>query len=126
MKKRDMKEDCYQDMVSDLIVKVETILNQINNITSKYGIIKDVVLDKDLQKAFYLLELELATLSIMLRKMNENHFIIMSEELRRDINSIIHSNKFEYHNNELIYVYSKRGKEDISIKQILTFARSIL
>lgn len=126
MKKRDMKEDCYQDMISDLIVKVETILNQINNITSKYGIIKDVVLDKDLQKAFYLLELELATLSIMLRKMNENQFIMMTESLRRDINSIIHSNKFEYHNNDLIYVYSKRGKEDISIKQILAFARSIL
>ena len=48
------------------------------------------------------------------------------EDIRRDINSIIHSNKFEYHDHDRIYVYSQKGKEPVDLNNLLRFARSIL
>ncbi|WRK54113.1 hypothetical protein SD457_03395 [Coprobacillaceae bacterium CR2/5/TPMF4] len=56
----------------------------------------------------------MASLCILLRKMSENMFIHIDEEIRRDINSIIHSNKFEYHDHEKIYVYSKKERNQLN------------
>ena len=39
---------------------------------------------------------------------------------------VIHSNKFEYHDHDRIYVYSQKGKEPVDLNNLLRFARSIL
>ncbi|MFQ6791199.1 hypothetical protein [Thomasclavelia sp.] len=126
MNKRTIKEECYIDMLEDEINSVEAVLNYIDKLNKKMGVFDEEVIQKDLIRSYFDLELALASLCILLRKMSENMFIYIDEEIRRDINSIIHSNKFEYHDHEKIYVYSKKGKEPIELNRLMQFARSIL
>ena len=126
MNKRLIKEECYLDMLEDEINSVDAVLNYIDKLKEKKGVFDDEVIQKDLIHSYFDLELALASLCILLRKMAENMFIHIDEEIRRDINSIIHSNKFEYHDHEKIYVYSKKGKEPIELSRLMQFARSIL
>lgn len=126
MNKRLIKEECYLDMLEDEINSVDAVLNYIDKLKEKKGVFDDEVIQKDLIHSYFDLELALASLCILLRKMSENMFIHIDEEIRRDINSIIHSNKFEYHDHEKIYVYSKKGKEPIELSRLIQFARSIL
>lgn len=126
MNKREIKEDCYLDMLEDEINSVEAVLNHIEKVNKKEGIFDSDVIQKDLIRAYFDLELALASLCILLRKMSENLFIQIDEDIRRDINSIIHSNKFEYHDHEKIFVYSQKGKELVDLINLLRFARSIL
>lgn len=126
MNKREIKEDCYLDMLEDEINSVEAVLNHIEKVNKKEGIFDRDVIQKDLIRAYFDLELALASLCILLRKMSENLFIQIDEDIRRDINSIIHSNKFEYHDHEKIFVYSQKGKEPVDLINLLSFARSIL
>ena len=125
MNKRLIKEECYLDMLEDEINSVDAVLNYIDKLKEKKGVFDDEVIQKDLIHSYFDLELALASLCILLRKMSENMFIHIDEEIRRDINSIIHSNKFEYHDHEKIYVYSKKGKEPIELSRLMQFARSI-
>ena len=104
MNKRLIKEECYLDMLEDEINSVDAVLNYIDKLKEKKGVFDDEVIQKDLIHSYFDLELALASLCILLRKMSENMFIHIDEEIRRDINSIIHSNKFEYHDHEKIYV----------------------
>lgn len=126
MNKRLIKEECYLDMLEDEINSVDAVLNYIDKLKEKKGVFDDEVIQKDLIHSYFDLELALASLCILLRKMSENMLIHIDEEIRRDINSIIHSNKFEYHDHEKIYVYSKKGKEPIELSRLMQFARSIL
>ena len=126
MNKRLIKEECYLDMLEDEINSVDAVLNYIDKLKEKKGVFDDEVIQKDLIHSYFELESALASLCILLRKMSENMFIHIDEEIRRDINSIIHSNKFEYHDHEKIYVYSKKGKEPIELSRLMQFARSIL
>ena len=126
MNKRLIKEECYLDMLEDEINSVDAVLNYIDKLKEKKGVFDDEVIQKDLIHSYFDLELALASLCILLRKMSENMFIHIDEEIRRDINSIIHSNKFEYHDHEKIYVYSKKGKEPIELSRLMQFVRSIL
>lgn len=126
MNKRLIKEECYLDMLEDEINSVDAVLNYIDKLKEKKGVFDDEVIQKDLIHSYFDLELALASLCILLRKMSENMFIHIDEEIRRDINSIIHSNKFEYHDHEKIYVYSKKGKEPIELSRLMQFACSIL
>ena len=57
--------------------------------------------------------------------MSENLFIVTPEELRRDMNSIIHSNRFEYTRLEVV-VYSQKGREPIDLQGLLNFCHAIL
>ena len=100
-------------------------MNYIDRIKDKVGVFSNDILQKDAIRAQFDLELALASLSILLRKMAENNFIEIDRETRRDINSIIHSNKFEVENGKVI-VYSQKGEELVSIDKLLSFARSIL
>lgn len=125
LSKREIRENCYLEMLEDSITGVESVLNQIQKIENNQ-VFEEEMLLKDRIRACYDLELALATMSILLRKMTENLFIVMPEELRRDVNSIIHSNKFEYINKERLVVYSQKGKEEVSIQHLLQFAKSIL
>lgn len=124
--KREIREDCYLEMLEDSITGVESVLNQIQKIENKVGVFGEEILAKDRIRSSYDLELALASMCILLRKMAENLFIMMSEEIRRDVNSIIHSNKFEYVNKKVLMVYSQKGKEEVSIEHLLQFAKSIL
>lgn len=112
-------------MLEEAINSVESVLNYIDRIKDKVGVFSNDILQKDDIRAQFDLELALASLSILLRKMAENNFIEIDRETRRDINSIIHSNKFEVENGKVI-VYSQKGEELVSIDKLLSFARSIL
>lgn len=124
MADRELKKMCYLDALEDSVTAVEVTLNRLKQIEAKEGIFDDMVLKNDKNKTVLDLELTLATLCILLRKMSENLFIKVSDELRRDMNSIIHSNRFEY--NQEIVAYSQKGRETIELDRLLKFAHSIL
>lgn len=123
--KRDLKRLCYLEALEDNVVGVEMILNRFNQIDNQKGVFDSYILTHDRTKAILDLELSLATLCILLRKMSENLMIVTPPELRKDMNSIIHSNRFEYNRFEVI-VYSQKGREPIDLKGLLRFCHSIL
>ena len=112
MDKRELKYRCYMEALEKSVVSVEIILNRLVQIDDKKGIIDDVVLMKDKRKT--ILDLELS----------ENLFIQIDKELRRDMNSIIHSNRFEYY--QEVIVYSQKGREEVDLKALLAFCHQIL
>ena len=125
MNKRLIKEECYLDMLEDEINSVDAVLNYIDKLKEKKGVFDDEVIQKDLIHSYFDLELALASLCILLRKMSENMFIHIDEEIRGDINSIIHSNRFEYNRLEVI-VYSQKGRELVDLRGLLRFCHSVL
>ena len=125
MNRRMVKQECYLDMLEEAINSVESVLNYIDRIKDKVGVFNDDILQKDAIRAQFDLELALASLSILLRKMAENNFIEIDSETRRDINSIIHSNRFEYNRLEVI-VYSQKGRELVDLRGLLRFCHSVL
>ena len=125
MNRRMVKQECYLDMLEEAINSVESVLNYIDRIKDKVGVFNDDILQKDAIRAQFDLELALASLSILLRKMAENNFIEIDSETRRDINSIIHSNRFEYNRLEVI-VYSQKGREPVDLRGLLRFCHSVL
>lgn len=124
MDKRELKRKCFIEALEDSVVHVEMVLNQLNRIDNKKGLFDEDILFKDKQKAILDLELSLVSVSILLRKMAENSFISIDDELRRDMNSLIHSSRFDY--DDKIYVYSKRGKEDLNLDGLLDFCHDVL
>lgn len=123
--KRELKRLCYMEALEDNVVSVEMILNRFNQIDNKKGVFDSYILTHDRTKATLDLELSLATLCILLRKMSENLMIVTPPELRRDMNSIIHSNRFEYNRLEVI-VYSQKGREPVDLRGLLRFCHSLL
>ena len=75
MNKRTVKEECYLDMLEDEVNSVESVLNYIDKVKKKVGVFDDEVIQKDLIRSYFDLELALASLCILLRKMSENMFI---------------------------------------------------
>lgn len=125
MNKRELKEKCMLEMLEDNVVSVEMMLNRLKQIEQKKGIFDESILIHDTMKTTLDLELSLATLCILMRKMVENQYIVISQELRNDMNSIIHSNRFEYDQDDVI-VYSQHGRENVDLKGLLSFCRSVL
>ncbi|WP_050637411.1 hypothetical protein [Candidatus Stoquefichus sp. SB1] len=123
--KRELKQLCYMEALEDSVVSVEMILNRLNQIEQKKGVFDAYILSHDRTKTILDLELSLATLCILLRKMSENLLIVTPEELRRDMNSIIHSNRFEYNRLEVI-VYSQKGKEQVDLNGLMAFCHRVL
>ena len=123
--KRELKRLCYMEALEDNVVGVEMILNRFNQIDNKKGVFDSYILTHDRTKAILDLELSLATLCILLRKMSENLMVVIPSELRRDINSIIHSNRFEYNRLDVI-VYSQKGREPVDLRGLLRFCHSLL
>ena len=124
MDKREMKRLCYYEALEKSVITVEMVLNRLNQIESKDGVFDKDILLKDKTKTILDLELSLADLCILLRKMTENLFIQVTTELRRDMNSIIHSNRFEY--DQEVIVYSQKGREEVDLKALLAFCHDIL
>lgn len=124
MNKRDLKHLCFLETLDDNVVSVEMILNRLNQIEDKRGFFDEDILLHDEAKTVLDLELSLATLCILLRKMSENLFITLPQELCKDMNSIIHSNRFEY--DDQVIVYSQKGRENVDLKELLSFCHSVL
>lgn len=119
-----MKRKCYLEALEKSVVSVEMVLNRLVQIDEKVGIINQDILTKDKVKTILDLELSLADLCILLRKMSENLFIQLSTELRRDMNSIIHSNRFDY--DQEVIVYSQKGREEVDLEALLAFCDQVL
>lgn len=124
MKSRNLKEICFLEALEKSVVSVRMILNHLKQIDEKKGIFDEDILIQDKTRVILDLELSLATLCILLRKMSENQFITLEQDLRRDMNSIIHSNRFEF-DHEVI-VYSQKGREEVDLEKILSFCDEIL
>lgn len=125
MNKRELKELCFMETLEDSVVSVEMILNRLKQIDFKKGVFDEEILNHDRTKTTLDLELSLATLCILLRKMSENLFIVIPDDMRRDMNSIIHSNRFEYDTQTLI-VYSQKGRENVDLDALIAFCHEIL
>lgn len=124
MNKRQIKLSCYLDQINIEIIEVEMVLNQLNRLKNQMNISNHIV-ERDLLKTKCQLELSLASLCILLRKMCENQFITLNQERRKDINSIIHSNRFDFFEDDKVYVYSQKGQEEVNINQLLDYAKKI-
>lgn len=124
MNKRQIKLSCYLDQIDIEIIEVEMVLNQLNRLKNQMNISNRIV-ERDLLKTKCQLELSLASLCILLRKMCENQFITLNQERRKDINSIIHSNRFDFFEDDKVYVYSQKGQEEVNINQLLDYAKKI-
>ena len=118
MNKRQIKLSCYLEQLNIEVVKVEMILNQLNRLKNNQEI-ANYIIERDLLKTKCQLELSLASLCIILRKMSLN------QERRKDINSIIHSNRFDFFEDYKVYVYSQKGQEEVNIIQLLDYAKKI-
>ena len=125
MKDREIKLKCYQDTLEDYVNAVESVCNQLNRLDQRKDLLDEEILLRDQIQTIFDLELSLASMCILLRKMVENQFITITSEQRRDINSIIHSNRFDFVDEDLLYVYSKQGKEEVSMQNLLLLAKSV-
>lgn len=124
MDKRQLKKICFIEALEDSVVSVEMVLNHLKRIEDKKGIFDEKILYKDYVNSVLDLELSLSNVCILLRKMSENLFIEIDSELRRDMNSIIHSNRFDY-DDELI-VYSQKGREKIDLDGLMKFCKEVI
>ena len=121
MNKRQIKLSCYLEQLNIEVVKVEMILNQLNRLKNNQEI-ANYIIERDLLKTKCQLELSLASLCIILRKMCENQFITLNQERRKDI---IHSNRFDFFEDDKVYVFSQKGQEEVNIIQLLDYAKKI-
>lgn len=124
MDRRNLKKDCYIDALNESLISVEKTLNLLRRLQNNRLNIEEAVVLKDISKTILDLELNLASMCILLRKMAENKFIELPSDLRRDMNSIIHSNRFDY--DEDIIVYSQKGREEVNLNDLLLFCKEIL
>ena len=124
MGKRNLKKDCYIDALNESMISVEKTINLLTRLEHNQLNIDESIVSKDISKAILDLELNLASMCILLRKMSENKFIELPTGLRRDMNSIIHSNRFDYDDD--IIVYSQKGREEVNLDDLLHFCKDIL
>lgn len=126
MTNREIKLQCYKEALEDEIVTFHRVCNQFNRLQKDSLIIDEKILNRDRIQTLFDLELSLASICILLRKMAENQFIVLSNDMRKDVNSVIHSNRFEYKDDDTLYVYSQKGKEEVCVKQLILFVESVL
>ena len=124
MSKRNLKKDSYIDALYESMISVEKTMNLLMRLEHNQLNIDEAIVLKDISKAILDLELNLASMCILLRKMSENKFIELPAGLRRDMNSIIHSNRFDYDDD--IIVYSQKGREEVNLNELLNFCKDIL
>lgn len=125
MDSRSIKRECYLEQLNNSIISVEMIFNQLRRLRDNDEIDRQFII-KDIIKTEFQLELSLASVCIILRRMNENVFLKLDAERRRDVNSIIHSNKFEFIDEHKIYAFSQKGKEEVDLYELVDYAKSFL
>ena len=122
---KEVKQLCYLDTLKDSLTNVEIILNSLHQLDDQEGIIPEHILRKDRIRTILHLELGLASYCVLIRKMHENNLIDYDEEIHNDINSIIHSNRFEYFEHRIV-VYSQRGKENVNLPKLIKYGHQII
>lgn len=123
---RKMKRQCFIEAVEANINQVEMVINRIDKIYDREDFIADHYLELDLEESYFDLEITLALLAVLLRKMSENSYIVIPEYIRDDVNALIHSARFEYDTQErFIRVFSRRGEERIKLDKFLVFAKEV-
>lgn len=100
------------------------ILNQLNRLKNNQEI-ANYIIERDLLKTKCQLELSLASLCIILRKMCENQFITLNQERRKDINSIIHSNRFDFFEDDKVYDFFTKRTRRSQYHSLLDYAKKI-
>lgn len=121
MNKRDIKKNRYKEQLEEAIIGVETTINQINRLANYESLGKDII-TYDIESCYADLELELAILAILLRKMRENQYIKMDDKFRNSTNVIIHSNGFIYTDDKIV-VKSRTKDIEVNIKYLLDKAK---
>ena len=123
---RMIKKQRFLDAVEDYITNVEVIMNRIDKTYAREDVIDMKYIEQDLEESYFDLEISLATLAVLLRKMSENSYITLPQSVRDDINALIHSAKFVYDmDSRFIRVYSRRGEEQIKLAHFLEFAKEV-
>ena len=123
---RMIKKQRFLDAVEDYITNVEVIMNRIDKTYAREDVIDMKYIEQDLEESYFDLEISLATLAVLLRKMSENSYITLPQSVRDDINALIHSAKFVYDmDSRFIRVYSRRREEQIKLAHFLEFAKEV-
>ncbi|MBS5114947.1 MAG: hypothetical protein KHY88_04505 [Erysipelotrichaceae bacterium] len=126
-KRRRVKYNCFISALKQNIDNVEIVMNHIDKFYVKYGEFDDQMITDELEETYFELELTLATLAVLIRKMHENSYIEIPHYIREDVNALIHSAKFVYDLKErFILVYSRRGEEKIQMSSFLDYAKSLI
>lgn len=106
---------------------VEIILNHIDRLSLKtdYSVISKAVIDKELTGSYCDLEISMALMAVIIRKLSENQFVVLKQEERDDINALIHSNRFDYQDAKVM-VYSRLSQESVTLEHFLSLGRKII
>lgn len=106
---------------------VEIILNHIHRLIAKEGYqgIGQEVIDQELEESYCDLEISMALMAIIIRKLCENQFLVLTDEQRQDVNALIHSNRFDYQDAEVM-VYSRLSQESIHLDYFLDLGAKII
>ena len=127
MSARNEKKQCFCERLESTMHDVEVILNQIIRLEAQdeYPGIDQDIKNKELTSCYCDLELSLAMMAIIIRKMTENQYIKISDEVRKDVNALIHSNRMDYHD-EKVQVYSRQSQESVTLEHFLDLGKKIL
>ncbi len=125
MNQRLDKKQSFKKRLQSAIQEIRIILNQIDRLEDGYPDIDEKNKAERLADAYCDLELAMALLAVIWRKLSENQFVELSGEDREDVNALIHSNRFTYDNHQ-IYVHSRQDKQSIAVDHFLKTAERIL
>lgn len=125
MDKRLFRKQRYQDRLEGTIHDVEVIMNRIIKLNTKYESIDNEIIESDLESCYCDLELSMALMAVIIRKLVENQFTKITDEDRSDINALIHSNRFDFMD-EHVVVFSRTSKESIDIQHFIDLGKDIL
>ena len=125
MEKRDYRRLCYKERLEKVVKDVEIIVNRIRKLNHSYESINEEIIEKEVETCYCDLELSMALVAVIIRKLVENQFTKISDEDRQDINALVHSNRFDYMGDEVI-VFSRLSSEDVQIEHFIELGKSIL
>ena len=125
MDNRLFRKNCYKERLENTIKDVEIIVNRIRKLNHSYESINEEIIEKELETCYCDLELSMALVAVIIRKLVENQFTKISDEDRQDINALVHSNRFDYMGDEVI-VFSRLSSEDVQIEHFIELGKSIL
>ena len=125
MNKRLYRKACYKERLENTIKDVEIIVNRIRKLNHSYESIDEEFILKELEACYCDLELSMALMAVIIRKLVENQFTKITDEDRQDINALVHSNRFDYKGDEVI-VFSRMSSENVQIEHFIELGKSIL
>lgn len=125
MNHRENLKECFQERLEATMHDVKVIMNQIERMESQYKSISLSVIEKDLATSYCDLELSMALMAVIIRKMVENQYVTITNSERQDINALIHSNRLDYKDGKVM-VYSRMSKESVEVAYFLTLGQRLL